>query len=263
MSFKPRSLSRLYKRIAVIPDTQIRVGVPTDHLIAAGKYIAEHQFDIIVVLGDWFDNVATSRHHTRKTREGVRILDDLQSGIRAMDVFTSQWRGIPGYNPRMVFCVGNHEERLAKYVHENPELEGILGPELFNLDVYGFEVYPFLQPVIIEDIAFCHYFPQNPSGAIMQQKRGAPSARAQVQRVGMSCVAGHKQGLDYHVQQSLSGRRHGLIAGSFYMHHETYKTPMGNDHWRGMVVLNRVRNGDFDVCPVSIDYLMENYGTQS
>ena len=257
MGFKSRVR---HKRHLLIPDTQLKPGVRTEHLHHAGLYIAQHRPDVIVVIGDWYDMHSLSSYSSRRALEGRRVRADIDAGNAGLRRFVGPWIGIPGYNPRLVYTLGNHEQRLERYLGDHPELDGYLGFDSFEFEHYGFEVYPFLKPVEIDGIQYCHFFPQGPNGAVMQNKRGQPNAQTQVRRVGQSSVAGHKQGLDYALQESLSGRKHGIIAGSFYAHTENYKTPMGNDHWRGMVMLNRVHKGDFDICPVSIDYLKERYG---
>jgi hypothetical protein len=50
-----------------------------------------------------------------------------------------------------------------------------------------------------------------------------------------------------------------VIAGSCYEHDELYLGPQGNKHWRGFLVLNDVRDGQFDLMPVSIDYINRKY----
>lgn len=41
-------------RIAVLPDTQVKDDVPTEHLEWAGKYLSEKKPDVIVMIGDWW-----------------------------------------------------------------------------------------------------------------------------------------------------------------------------------------------------------------
>ena len=41
-----------FRRYVVIPDTQVKPGVPTDHLEWAGRYVAEKRPDVVVHLGD-------------------------------------------------------------------------------------------------------------------------------------------------------------------------------------------------------------------
>jgi len=50
-----------------------------------------------------------------------------------------------------------------------------------------------------------------------------------------------------------------IIAGSCYEHSEDYLGPQGNKHWRGCLMLHGVNNGEFDVMPVSLDYLNTKY----
>ncbi len=120
---------------------------------------------------------------------------------------------------------------------------------------------PFLQPIILSDIVFCHYFCRNAKGHVMQSRRGMPSAMAQVVREGMSAVAGHKQGLDVHIQPVGNGKRHrGIIAGSYYQHSEAYLTAQGQDHWRGVLMLNEVREGgDFDLVEASLGWMLRRW----
>jgi hypothetical protein len=53
-----------------------------------------------------------------------------------------------------------------------------------------------------------------------------------------------------------------LVAGSFYQHDEDYKGPQGNDHWRGIVVLNEVEDGDYNIMPLGMKYLESTFGSK-
>ncbi len=50
-----------------------------------------------------------------------------------------------------------------------------------------------------------------------------------------------------------------IIAGSCYEHDEAYLGPQGNKHWRGILVLHDVKDGEFDLMPVSLDYINRKY----
>ena len=77
-------------------------------------------------------------------------------------------------------------------------------------------------------------------------------------------MQGHQQGFMYGNRVFPTGKtRHGLVAGSFYLHDEGYKGPQGNDHWRGCVVLNGVKDGDYDLMPLRMDYLQRTYGRRA
>lgn len=52
----------------------------------------------------------------------------------------------------------------------------------------------------------------------------------------------------------------GLAAGAFYQHDEDYMPSFqGNHYWRGIIVLNEVRQGTYDPMFVSLNYLLEKY----
>ena len=248
-------------RIAVLPDTQVRPGVRTDHLEWAGKYIHEKQPDIIVHLGDHWDMPSLSSYDRGKgSAEGRRVAQDIESGNVALRVFTDSLVGRGKTRPRLVLLRGNHEERLERYVNDHPELAGAVGYHQFNDVSLGWEVVPFLQPIEVGGVSFCHYFPRGSDGSVGQTKRGAPSARAQLLREMQSCVAGHRQGLDLAVHTNGKRTLRSIIAGSFYQHSEGYLSPQGNHHWRGILLLNEVKQGNFCLLEVSLDYLRRRYG---
>jgi hypothetical protein len=45
----------------------------------------------------------------------------------------------------------------------------------------------------------------------------------------------------------------------FYQHDESYLGPQGNKCWRGLWILNNVKDGEFDEKPVSMRHLLEKY----
>jgi hypothetical protein len=263
------TLVRKYAEHFVIPDTQVKPGVPTDHLTAAGNYVVERQPDVIVHLGDHFDMHSLSSYDkgTRKA-EGARFMEDINAGIEAMQAFLEPIhaynRGRAAakkkqYKPRMVYCIGNHEERIMRHVNANPVLEGTLSYNSLRMREMGWEQYDFLEAVEIDGILYSHFFPRSPNGRIMQNRRGAPNARLQVMREMQSCTAGHLQGMDFHVHQTGHTLKYGLIAGSFYQHEEEYLTPQGTAYWRGCIYKHEVRDGRYDPMFLSLEYLMNNW----
>lgn len=252
---KPRGTKHL-----VIPDTQVKVGVPIDHLTAAGHYAAEKKPDVIVIIGDWWDMASLSSYDRGKLSfEGRRYRLDIEAGKAGMEKFLAPIRKVKGYEPRIVFTAGNHEERIQRAIQEDSRLEGLLGYHDLQFEAFGIEFHEFLEPVVIDGVCYAHFFPRAANGAVGQTKNGAPNARAQLIREGRSCVAGHKQGLDL-ACAPLAGRlQWGVQAGSFYVHDESYLSAQGNDHFRGLVMLHEVRDGALTPMVVSMDYLLAEY----
>ncbi len=50
------------------------------------------------------------------------------------------------------------------------------------------------------------------------------------------------------------------MCGAFYQHNEGYMGHQGNkSHWRGAVMLNEVKGGQYDIMPLSMDYLLRRW----
>jgi len=251
--------------ILVIPDTQVKPGVNTDHLEALGNYIVRKKPDVTVCIGDWADMPSLcSYDEGKKQFEGRRYKADIQASIDAMNrlfkpirEYNIQQRknGKKQYKPRWVMVLGNHENRINKAINDDAKLEGVLSMGDLKYENYGWEVYDFLDPVTIEGVTFCHYFPSGQLG------RPCTSARAQLTKYHASCFAGHQQGRDIAYGKRADGRSiTSIIAGSFYSHNEDYLSPFTNNHFRGFYVLHDVRQGEFDEMPVSLEWLMRKHG---
>jgi len=239
---------------------QCKPGVPLEQCRWIGEYIAHRQPDVVICMGDWWDMPSLSSYDAgKKSFEGRMYKADIQVGRHAMDLLEAPIKRLRK-QPRRIFLYGNHEERILRAVEGDRKLEGTIGYHDFRLEETGWETHEFLKPVLIDGINYCHFFPRAASGAVMQTKRGAPNAKAQLIREGRSCTAGHQQGLDV-ATMPLGGRMQwGLIAGSAYQHEESYLSPQGNQHWRGIVVKHEVKDGSYDPMFVSLDYLRRRYG---
>lgn len=248
----------------IIPDTQVKPDSPTDHLRWAGLYAAEKKPDVIVHIGDHFDMPSLSSWDVgKKSFEGRRYKDDIEAGIHAMEVFLQpirdeqqrlkvnkhkQWR------PRMVYTLGNHENRIERAIESDPKLDGLIGYKDLQLEEMGFEVYDFLDVVVIDQIAYAHYFTSGIMG------RPVSSARNMLSKKMMSCIMGHVQDRDIAYGRRADGTNIlGLFSGIFYQHDEDYLTPQTNSSWRGIWMLNEVANGGCDELPVSLNYLRNKY----
>lgn len=252
-------------KILVIPDTQVKPGVETEHLTWAGQYIVDKRPDVVVHLGDHWDMPSLSLYDRGKRQaEGRRVHDDIQSGNRGLELLTQplldlqerqrgQHKSI--YKPRLVLLRGNHEYRIERAADEAPHLYGTLNYEQFNDVELGWEVHDFLEPVDINGVKFAHYFYNplsgNPWGGM---------ASTMLKNIGFSFVMGHRQGKEMFERHLSDGTvQRALIVGSFYQHEEEYKGPQANHHWRGIVMLHEVANGNYDLMEVSMDYLRRKY----
>jgi hypothetical protein len=252
-------------KIVVIPDCQAKPDVCLDHLTWAGKWCAEKKPDVIVCLGDFADMCSLSSYDVgKKSFEGRRYTEDIDVAHKAMNMLMQpireeQRRLVRNkekqWNPRQILTLGNHENRINKVADSDPKFFGLVKTDDLGYEDAGWEVYPYLQVVVVEGIAFCHYFVSGVMG------RPVSSARMLLTKHHMSCVAGHQQGRDIAYSQTADGKgMTGIISGSYYLHDEDYLTVQNNIHWRGIWQLNNVHDGGFDELPLSIDYLQNKYG---
>jgi len=248
----------------VIPDTQVKPNQPIDHLRWAGLYAVDKKPDVIVHLGDHFDMPSLSRFDVgSRSFAGRRYTADIESGIRAMEAFIDpirqeQKRLIKNkqkqWNPRLVYTLGNHEQRIERAIEADEKLEGLISYDDFKLDEFGFEVYDFLDVAVVDGIAYSHYFTSGVMG------RPCSSAKAMLSKKYMSCVCGHIQDRDIAYGRRADGKNMlGLFSGIFYQHDESYLTPQTNGSWRGIWMLNQVEDGSCDELPVSMEYLRNKY----
>ena len=247
------------KKIFILPDAQVRPGVPTDHLLAAGKFIVDKKPDIVVVLGDWWDMPSLSSYEKAGTKsfEGRRYKDDCVVGNEAMKLLLSPLKRRKKGKPRMVFVLGNHEHRIERAIEADPaHLDGIIG--YHDLDLSGWEVHGYQEIVDIEGVLFSHSF-VNPDSLLKNVLGG--NIDNKMQKIGSSFVMGHQQHLQFGTRSLSSGKQLiGIVAGSYYQHDEDYLGPQGNNHWRGCVMLNEVRDGYGDPMFLSLDYMLRRYG---
>lgn len=249
----------------VIPDVQVKPGVPTDHLKAAGMWAAEKRPDVIVCIGDFADMPSLSSYDKGKRAfEGRRYNDDISSAKEAMALFMApiraeQQRRIDNHkqrwNPRLVLTLGNHEHRIDRATDYDPMLYGLLSVDDLGYKEFGWEVYPFLAPVIIDGVAYCHYFTSGAMG------RPVSSARAMAMKKHMSCTMGHAQQTEIDTTQRRADGKQitGLFCGTFYQHDEDYLGVQGNQQRRHIVMKYGVNDGEYDPHFLSLAYLLHRY----
>lgn len=243
-------------RIAVIPDVQVRPGRDWSFLRAVGNYIAEKQPEVVVQLGDFADMASLSSFDKGKKQfEGRRVRNDVEAVHAAMGALLAPIRRRRNYKPQMHLTLGNHEARILRVGELAPELDGLVNIEDLRYTKFGWKVHPFLKPLIISGVVFCHYLVSGPMA------RPITTAAALLTKRHMSAVVGHQQGLQIATAVRADGvMLHGVICGSCYLHNEDYLGPQANNHFRGMLFLNDVRpNGEFDLMPLSLRYLTANY----
>jgi hypothetical protein len=250
-------------KILVLPDVQARPGVDFSYLTSIGNYILAKQPDVIVNLGDFADlpSLSSHEHSGTKSMEGKRYKEDIWAARDAMDALLTpiyeynkraKRNKDKQYKPRMVLTLGNHENRIDRAINNDKKLDGLISVD--DLPYNDWEVFPFLEVVVIEGVAFSHYFVSGAMG------RPIGTAQALLSKLHMSAIAGHQQGRQVAFGKRADGKgMTAMIIGSCYQHHEDYLGVQGNVHWRGLYLLHSVKDGEFDECAVPLSYITENY----
>ena len=250
--------------ILVLPDVQAKPGIDFTYLTRIGQYMVDKKPEIVVCIGDFADMCSLSSYDKgKKSFEGRRVMKDIEAAKDAMCAFlTPLWeyndkmKQQKGklYKPRLVMTLGNHENRINSAINNDPMLAGLLSTDLLGYAEDGWEVYEFLKVVVIEGIAFSHYFTTGLMG------RPASTASAQLNKKHMSLIAGHQQGKQIATAFKADGREiTSIITGSCYEHDEDYLGPQGNKHWRGFLMLHDVDDGSFDPMFVSLKFINSKY----
>lgn len=253
------------KKILVIPDVQCKHGVPMQHLEWLGQYIVDKKPDVIVNIGDFADMPSLSSYDVgKKAFEGRQYSKDIEAVHKGMELLLTPLNKLQirqavnkkkVYAPRMVLTLGNHENRIDRAINDDRKLEGLISIDDLGYEAFGWEVFPFLDIVMIEGVAFSHYFVTGTAG------RPSSTANAQLNKQHCSCISGHQQGLQIATGKRADGSLlTSIIAGSFYLHDEEYLGKQGNKHWRGALMLHGVEDSQFDLNLLPMRYLKEKYG---
>lgn len=244
----------------VISDVQAKPGLIWNHLLALGHLIVDKKPDVIICIGDFWDFPSLSKYDEGHIEmEGRRVQKDIMAGNEAMQVLLSplkqhqKTKACKKYKPKMIFCMGNHEHRLARHISQHPQLEGFLSFDHLRLE--DWEVYNYLEVATIDGVHYSHFFVNpmtgRPRGGTMQNL---------LNHVGFSFTMGHVQKLDFGRKDlNNGGCIMGLVTGAYYRHNEAYKGPQGNNHWRGVVLKHGVKNGIYDLETFSLNRVLREY----
>lgn len=265
-----------------LPDRQVKPGCSNaiDHAI--GNYIIKHRPAVIINIGDHADMESLSSYDVGKaSAEGKRYERDIEASINAHEImFKPMWdlqkaqlaaagdrfsHLIPSatklprdfYDPERHIFLGNHENRIARAIDDDPRLGGWMGFDDLQYERFYQSVHPFLQKHIVDGVTYVHYsFKKIPSKAI----GGEMVARTILNHEMTSISVGHTPEFHYYEKFRGDGQKiQCLVAGACFDHHESYAGPRNSQYWRGIVHKRNVRDGVYDFERISIEDLMREY----
>lgn len=247
--YERRRLGRMH---VVIPDCQVKAGVPTEHLEWIGNYIAEKRPDVVVQIGDFADMPSLSHYDNGKmAAEGRRYVKDIAAVRAGMERLMAPIKKVPDYHPELHLTMGNHEYRILREVEDNPKYEGRFSYSDLGYEDFGWKVHDFLKVVEIDQIEFAHYFTTGVMG------KPVSSAAAMLRERQKSCIQGHVQYTDMAIHRKTQNVA--IFSGLCYLHDEPYLGPQGNNSRRQIITCHEVENGRFDPSFISLNFLKTAY----
>jgi hypothetical protein len=249
----------------VIPDSHAKPGVPNDRYVWAGRLAVHRKPSVIVDIGDWYDMPSLSSYDKgKKAFEGRRYVNDVRVGKEARAAFNrpisdyNRHAGKRQYRPRKESCLGNHEQRIERVSEISPELEGKISLLDLGHKEYGWNLNPYMEPVVIDGVSYAHCFG---SGVMARPVSGEHPAYSLIKTQLTSCVAGHVHTRDFCERTRPDGSSiNACVVGCYFGHKEEYARHANNIYWRGLVLLHVYKDGHFDPEYIGYDEVRRLYG---
>lgn len=255
---------------AVIPDSQVKPGVPIDNLRWIGQFIVDRfagkPYVKIVHLGDFADFPSLSSYDKKgsKSMEGRRYVEDIKAANKGFALLNKPLEDYNAkrrankertWNPERHMILGNHENRVTRACEQDAQLDGVLSLDQLDYARLGWIVHPFLAPVFLDGVGYAHYWANPQTG-----RPYGGNALLRLKTLGHSFSMGHQQTLDFASRFVNGQQQRALIAGAGYLHDEDYMGPQGNiSHWRGILICHDVSNGGYRLEEITLDSLCRTY----
>lgn len=246
----------------VIPDCHAHPDHNNDRADWAGRLILDLRPDVVINLGDMWDLSSMSSYDKgRKSTFGRTFERDINAGLEFDERLWAPIRRAKKKRPRAVFIEGNHEFRLKRAIDLQPELEGLLSFNNFDLNRNYHDIveYEGNTPgtIEIDGITYCHF---SISGVMGRPIGGEHPAYSLLTKQFKSVTCGHIHVFDHSTRTDARGNRiHGCVAGVFQDYNSDWAGEINRLWSRGLVIKREVENGNYNIQWVSIDQLRKEY----
>jgi hypothetical protein len=248
----------LKKNILMIPDSHLKPGVAHQRFKWLGNLISDRKPDIVVQIGDLWDMESLcSYDYGTIHAENRRYRADLEAGWAGLECLNDN---IVGVDPECYLTFGNHEHRVSKTIEKNPALHGHISMEDFRCEDFGWTSIPFMTPLVLQGITFCHYFI---GGNMGKPIGGEYQAANTIKKQHVSTVCGHSHLLDFAQRTSAQGVKIQALVGGCFLEPGQWERYAGqaNFLWHnGVCMLNDAEDGNYDLEVISTERLKRKYG---
>ena len=254
------------KDYCIVPDIHSHPDHNNNRADWLGKFIKDRKPDVVVNIGDQWDLASLSSFDKGKASfNGANYEKDIDAGLDFTDRMWHPMKKSKKKQPRRVFLIGNHENRLKKVLEYEPHLAGDrygISQKNFQLEHYYHNVvdYEGGTPGIInlDGISFAHFMV---SGLMGRPIGGEHHAASLLTKNYSSCIVGHSHTADFAIRSGSNGKKiMGLVAGCYQDFDSGWAGNVNRLWWRGLVYLKNVDDGVFDPEFISIESLRKEYG---
>lgn len=140
-------------RVLVLPDIHLEEDMDLSVVNLALRFGAWFKPDQTIVLGDLinFDYISHWVEKDLIRQEGKRLKTDFILGNRILDRIDKFTKG------KKIFLIGNHDDRLVKWIGQHPCIEGLINlTHNLHLIERGYKVYPQGKVYKIGHACFVH-----------------------------------------------------------------------------------------------------------
>lgn len=210
----------------------------------------------VIDIGDFEDMNSLSTYSAGTLQgENSRIKDDLDAAVAARCAIQ---KSLDAWNQKQVFnkkrmlqnvrffsVGGNHfEGRLERLYNDDPRMIGIIPSPKEVAESCGFSYTPFLEPLILDGIAYVHYWQSRGSGKPIAT--GKFPAQVLLREKHISTVVGHSHVLDVATAFTGTGKKLFAAAAGCFIGSNDYEeyAKQGNNDWsKGILILENVKDG--------------------
>jgi hypothetical protein len=244
-------------RHLIIGDSHAHPDFSNERFTYLGKLIHDLRPDVVINIGDLADMASLCFHSKPIELEGARYKRDCASAIDAQERLFHEVKRHKKKLPRFVWTLGNHDIRPQRFVEANPIFQGHVKNEDIGYNEFPWETHSFLEPVIIDGIAYSHYFT---SGIMGRPIGGTHPAWTIIKKRNQSSTCGHSHVVDYKIDKTPGRSLMGLCVGCYVDYEASYAGP-ANDMWSsGIAVCDNVADGIYDFRWISMKQIKKEYG---
>ena len=243
----------------VFADAHVQPDTSLDHLERMGNLVVNARPEYIVNLGDFgsYDSLSHWDVGKPKLMEGRRIARDLRSVTAGLYRFFLPIIELQEkqrhdkkrvYRPTIIWCDGNHEDRVARYVEHTPVLEDVIPTqlELFpeELDYRVIHHVPYKDYVTINGISFTHA----PITANAQAVSGKYALHRALEPFNTHIVFGHLHRYEIvnKYKHGTGGLQQAISCGCSFLHELEYSKGAANDYFKCCMLLTQRNDGLLD-----------------